>query len=205
MKLIKKFDTLFLELVEVFDMYKMKDKDLRMITLQKLNDEIINLKDTKIINEMGIFNGASRIDIAVVNGILHGYELKSESDNLKRLPRQIDYYNKIFDRVTIVTDRKYLSEVNEMVPKWWGIMITKKNQLELRTIRKGRRGNSQDNEALLNLLWKDEYDDLIDILGYPKSMKKMRKKEIFNILLEDKRKSTIKKYIYDALRKRNYN
>ncbi|MBC2148232.1 sce7726 family protein [Listeria booriae] len=186
-------------------MYKMKDSDLRILTLRKLATEYSKVEDTKIINEMGLFNGASRIDIAVVNGVLHGYELKSESDNLKRLPRQIDYYNKIFERMTIVTDRKYLSEVREMVPSWWGIIITKKNRAELRTIRKGRKGNCQDEEALLNLLWKDEYDGLIDLLGYPKNMKKMRKKEVFEVLLVEKRKSIIKKYIYDALRKRNYN
>ncbi len=107
---------------------------------------------------MGLINGESRIDIAVVNGILHGYELKSESDNLLRLPKQIENYNKIFERMTIVTDRKYLENVKELVPDWWGIMIVKNDRTGLREIRKGRKIKTQDEEALLNLLWKNTMD-----------------------------------------------
>ncbi|EGO6705200.1 sce7726 family protein [Enterococcus faecalis] len=186
-------------------MSKMKDKDLRVLTLTELRKKHYGEKDTKIINEMGLINGASRIDIAVVNGVLHGYELKSESDNLTRLPNQIINYNRIFERMTIVTDRKYIEPVKEIIPDWWGIMTVRKDKKGLVSLKKGRKIATQDEEALLNLLWKEEYNDLIDILGYPKSYKKMRKKEIFDLVLKDERKSTIKKYIYDALRKRHYN
>ncbi|HAQ6198865.1 TPA: sce7726 family protein [Enterococcus faecium] len=186
-------------------MLKMKDRDIRTLTLNELYQKHANETNTKVINEMGLINGESRIDIAVINGILHGYELKSESDNLLRLPKQIENYNKIFERMTIVTDRKYLENVKELVPDWWGIMIVKNDRTGLREIRKGRKIKTQDEEALLNLLWKEEYNGLIDLLGYPKSLKRMRKKQVFDILLEDNRKSIIKKYIYDALRARNYN
>ncbi|EGO8493387.1 hypothetical protein EL456_08825 [Enterococcus faecalis] len=186
-------------------MDKMKDRDIRELTLKELYRKHYGEAETKIINEMGLNKGESRIDIVVVNGILHGYELKSESDNLLRLPKQIDNYNKIFERMTIVTDRKYLTDVNNMIPKWWGIMIVKKDRNGLREIRRGRKVKTQDEEALLNLLWKNEYNDLIDLLGYPKSFKKLRKDILFKIIQNDKRKDVIKKYIYDVLRKRNYN
>lgn len=186
-------------------MLKMKDRDIRNLTLNTLYQKHENESNTKIINEMGLINGESRIDIAVVNGILHGYELKSESDNLLRLPKQIENYNRIFERMTIVTDRKYLESVKMLVPDWWGIMVVKKDKSGLREIKKGRKIKTQDEEALLNLLWKDEYSGLIDILGYPKSLKRMRKNQIFEIILEDNRKSIIKKYIYDTLRARSYN
>jgi len=183
----------------------MKDRDLRNLTLQQLYQKHNGEKDTRIINEMGLINGASRIDIAVVNGVLHGYELKSESDNLMRLPQQIKNYNRIFERMTIVVDPKYLCEIKELIPNWWGIMVVRKDKRGLRELRKGRKIKTQDEEALLNLLWKDEYNELIDLLGYPKKYKKLLKKDLFEIILNDKRKSIIKKYIYDALRKRPYN
>lgn len=186
-------------------MLKMKDRDLRDLTLKELNQKHEGELNTRIINEMGLINGASRVDIAVVNGILHGYELKSESDNLMRLPQQVENYNKIFERMTIVVDLKYLEEVKEIVPSWWGIKTIRKDKTGLRELRKGRKIKTQDEEALLNLLWKEEYNGLIDLLGYPKNYKKIRKQELFDIFLLDKRKSIIKKYIYDALRKRNYN
>lgn len=183
----------------------MKDKDLRDLTLKDLYQKHGAENDTKIINEMGLINGESRIDIAVVNGILHGYELKSESDNLLRLPRQIQNYNRIFERMTLVVDRKYVEEVKEIIPDWWGIMTVRQDKTGLRELRKGRRIKTQDEAALLNLLWKEEYDGLIDLLGYPKKFKRMLKDELFELMLKDPRKDIIKKYIYDALRQRNYN
>ncbi|MCH4167670.1 MAG: sce7726 family protein [Streptococcaceae bacterium] len=183
----------------------MKDKDIRNLTLRELYQLHDGEKNTRIINEMGLINGESRIDIAVVNGILHGYELKSESDNLSRLPQQIENYNKIFERMTIVTDQKYIKEVKKIIPSWWGIMTVRKDKKGLRELRKGRKVKTQDEEALLNLLWKNEYNELIDLLGYPKKIKSYRKQQLFDIILKDNRKSIIKKYIYDTLRKRNYN
>ena len=38
----------------------------------------------RIVEEFGIEHGAIRIDIAVVNGLLHGYEIKSDRDTLLR-------------------------------------------------------------------------------------------------------------------------
>ena len=185
-------------------MLKMKDRDLRNMILKELYQKHEGDNNTKVINEMGLINGAYRIDIAVVNGILHGYELKSESDNLLRLPQQVQNYNRVFERMTIVVDRKYVDPVKLIVPDWWGITTIRKDKTGLIELRKGRKIKTQDEAALLNLLWKEEYNGLIDILGYPKSLKKIRKHELFEIILNDKRKSIIKKYIYDALRSRNY-
>ncbi len=56
--------------------------------------------DTKVVQEMGVWNGTVRIDIAVINGELGGFELKSDSDNLLRLPAQAELYSRVFDRMT---------------------------------------------------------------------------------------------------------
>ncbi len=39
--------------------------------------------DTKVIDEMGLNQGSSIIDIAVINGSMMGYEIKSDHDTLK--------------------------------------------------------------------------------------------------------------------------
>jgi len=39
-----------------------------------------------MLHELGILNGATRIDIAVITGQIEGYELKSERDTIQRLP-----------------------------------------------------------------------------------------------------------------------
>ncbi|HHY79514.1 MAG TPA: sce7726 family protein, partial [Thermoanaerobacter sp.] len=68
---------------------------------QVLYDEFLNNKDfisepdTIFVNELDICFGTARIDVAVINGKMHGFEIKSEQDNLERLPAQIEAYNKI--------------------------------------------------------------------------------------------------------------
>lgn len=151
-----KFFNSYLKRVKMIKM--LKDSDIRNVLLLELKKRHSNETDTMIVNEMGIIHGQSRVDVAVVNGILHGYEIKSESDNLLRLPNQITDYNKVFDRMTIVVQRNYLESVRAMIPKWWGIMlVTKKGEnLKIREVRKGRLNPEVDPFALSHLLWRDE-------------------------------------------------
>ncbi|MBU5274347.1 sce7726 family protein [Levilactobacillus brevis] len=180
------------------------DIDVRELVLSELNKKYSNRHDTKVINEMGIAHGSSRIDIAVINGVLHGYELKSESDSLKRLSRQASYYEKIFERMTLVIDKKFLDKAKLIIPSWWGISVINDDYSKTISVRKGRKIKTKDYPMLLNLLWREELVELLDFLGYPKRYKKLRKDEIYEIVLKDKRKSTVKKYIYSALKNRDY-
>lgn len=180
------------------------DADVRKLVLAELNEKYANRNDTKIVNELGIANGNSRIDIAVINGILHGYELKSESDSLGRLVRQANYYDKIFERMTLVIDRKFLTQSKEIVPKWWGISVVNADYSKTIPIRKGRKVKTKNYPTLLNLLWKQELTGLLDYLEYPKKLKRLGKDDIYKLILQDKRKDTVKEYIYSALKKRTY-
>jgi hypothetical protein len=142
------------------------------------------------------------VDVAVVNGIMHGYEIKSDLDNLDRLPRQMEYYNRAFERMTIVASRKYLNEIKEIIPTWWGIKTISVDQSKLIDIRKGRKVSFQDQDIIVNLLWKKELEGLVDYLGLPKSLKKMRKKQLLSILREEADFKVIKNYVYEVLKTR---
>ncbi|PDZ36597.1 MULTISPECIES: sce7726 family protein [Bacillus cereus group] len=181
---------------------KLKDIHLRDLLLKELYEEHKSDPNTRIINELGIDFGASRIDVAVVNGIIHGFEIKSECDTLNRLPRQMEYYNKLFERMTIVIAPKYFEEVKGTVPKWWGIKVVNRSGNKLITKRKGRKKTSQELEILLKLLWKEELESLIDILGYPKKNKRLKKTEILDLLMQEKDILSIKNFVYDSLKNR---
>jgi hypothetical protein len=56
-----------------------------------------------IIDELGLCRGTVRVDIAVVNGVLKGYEIKGDQDTLRRLASQAATYNRIFDTMTSQT------------------------------------------------------------------------------------------------------
>lgn len=161
----------------------LKDNDIRHVLLKELNERIIT-KQTKIINEMGIFHGRSRIDVAVMDNGFHGFEIKSESDNLNRLPRQIKDYNLVFERMHIVTQRKYLNEIREMVPKWWGIILVtqKNNKIQLKEIRKGRQNKQVSTKALSTLLWREEAIEILKEKGLHKGILSKPKKDIYQRL-----------------------
>src|SRR5690606_10827842 len=50
-----------------------------------------------LIEELGIENGAARVDLAVAGGLLEGFEIKSDLDTLDRLARQMHAYHRVFD------------------------------------------------------------------------------------------------------------
>lgn len=114
----------------------------------------------KLVQELGVCEGQVRIDVAVINGDLHGFEIKSDADTLTRLPRQIEIYGKVFDYVTLVVGKAHLVEARRMIPNWWGILVAKKesskSKVEIAHRRKPRRNRSPQPLAVVQLLWREE-------------------------------------------------
>ena len=44
--------------------------------------------NSRVVDELELLRGVVRVDVAVISDTLHGYEIKSASDNLIRLPNQ---------------------------------------------------------------------------------------------------------------------
>ncbi len=101
---------------------RMKDSDLRTALLRRLTRRHSRDAEALILQELGLRHGAARVDVAVVNGLLHGYELKSDSDSLGRLARPL-VYGSVLDRVTLVVGRRHVEEAVGMVPAWWGVQV----------------------------------------------------------------------------------
>lgn len=136
----------------------MRDSDIRTAVRERLHREHASDPDTKIVEEMGIWAGSVRIDVAVINGELCGYELKSDRDTLERLPAQADLYSKVFDRVSLVVGEKHLSKARAQVPRWWGIVVarSRKGEIELVDKRTAKTNPKPDAMLIARLLWKGE-------------------------------------------------
>lgn len=94
----------------------MHDADLRQALHRRLARQHRDDPDgTRILDEFGIC-GQVRVDVAVVNGALTGYELKSARDTLKRLPRQADYYSRVLDYAHIVVADTHAAHALQMAP-----------------------------------------------------------------------------------------
>src|SRR5688500_15372204 len=78
---------------------------------------------TLVVDELGIDHGKCRADIAVINGHMIGYEIKSEVDTLSRLNLQIEKYNSVFDHSYIILTNRHLADAMFMLPEWWGVIL----------------------------------------------------------------------------------
>ncbi len=136
----------------------MNDTAIRTALLIGLNREYRNDLDTLIIEELGLCQGEARIDIAVVNGCIHGYEIKSDQDTLKRLSRQAAIYSRVLDRVTLVVSGGHLDEALPAIPDWWGVLVAMKRKGRICFVqeRKTHKNPHLDPFALVQLLWRDE-------------------------------------------------
>jgi len=136
----------------------MKDSDIRQVVLSDLGRKYENDTDTVIIEELGLCQGEARVDIAVVNGLIHGFEIKSDQDTLKRLPGQAVIYNRVLDSVSLVVGSKHLDEALKVVPKWWGVVEAKKSKrnVGLHEIRANQKNPVLDPEAIIQLIWRHE-------------------------------------------------
>lgn len=135
--------------------------DLMIRTLLRGILEEKHSKDNKvrIIEELGVHHGNARVDIAVVNGIMHGYEIKSDLDTLLRLPEQIEVYNSVFDKMTLVVGKSHLYEAIKIIPDWWGVVVAKADEngvVTFNTIREEETNEDQNKLSIAKLLWREE-------------------------------------------------
>jgi hypothetical protein len=136
----------------------MREIDIRLALRDEMNRLHGGEPDTLIVEELGLCQGISRVDLAVVNGRLHGYEIKSERDTLARLPAQREIYGRALEYVTIVVAPTHAKKALEIIPSWWGILSPEKDgeTVRLEIARKPEPNQYVDPYALAQFLWRDE-------------------------------------------------
>ncbi|WP_283807951.1 DUF2130 domain-containing protein [Bradyrhizobium macuxiense] len=67
---------------KIEQVYHYRDRDVRQALHRKVLKERHGDADTLVLDELGLRHGTCRVDIAVVNGYLHDYEIKSDADTL---------------------------------------------------------------------------------------------------------------------------
>ncbi|MFP2421921.1 sce7726 family protein [Pseudescherichia vulneris] len=101
--------------------------------------------------------GKHKADCVIFNGHSTCYEIKTEFDNLKRLPEQLAEYSKVFDRVNVVCAKNHLPQViNTTAPHIGIIELTDSGSLK--QIRKASNIDSAiEPHLLIQSLRRDEY------------------------------------------------
>lgn len=186
----------------------MREADLKRVVRTKLEKEHADDCSTRIVEEMGIWSSTVRIDVAVINGELTGFELKSARDNLNRLPSQESMYSRVFDRMTIVTAENHLSGCLERMPEWWGVTIaslkgSEDGEIRLEQYRTGSFNPAIDAVCLSRLLWKQEARDCLErynlAIGYRSKSVGIMQERLANELSLD----VLRNEVRSAIKQRN--
>ncbi|MCK5534503.1 sce7726 family protein [bacterium] len=185
----------------------MGDKEIRTALKCLVEKQCANISDTLIIDELAVGHGHARIDVAVVNGNLHGYELKSDKDSLYRLEEQALAYNKVFDKITLVSGKKHVFKALKKIPEWWGIKIAEcgsKGTVKFHAIRKAKNNPDADPISILELLWKKEALAFLDEIDELSDFRSKNKKVIYQRIAEKSSINVIRKKVRNVLRSRLY-
>lgn len=131
------------------------DRDVRVHLHEFIQREVVKSPDTVVINELTLQRKTGRIDVAVVDTQLRGYEIKSQADTLERLARQTRVYGKVLDYLSIVADDRHLQHAVKAVPEFWGVYVWLPGS-GVGVIREPRLNIDVDKSALAQLLWRDD-------------------------------------------------
>jgi hypothetical protein len=151
----------------------MKDPAIRNLLKKTELANFITDPHSKVVEELKLPAAKARIDIAVINGHLHGYEIKGASDTLQRLPSQVNAYSKIFDYLTVVTELKYHERILNVIPEWVGVSVCsdKYGNEEFEIIQPPVLNEHKDAFYIAKLLWREELIDILQSFQIPHKKK----------------------------------
>lgn len=182
------------------------DRQIRVPLRQFLCQEYCNDPDTVVIEELGLRHGFCRVDLAVVNGSLHGFEIKSDRDTFRRLARQAETYNRVLDFITVVVGERHANEIMGVPPPWWGIQLAKFDRLDgmkFIQVREPSENPSPDKLAIAKLLWRQEALAFLEKLGAAEGLRSKPRPLIYLRLAEVAGVDALRSYVRDRLRFRN--
>lgn len=182
----------------------MRDRDLRPVLRKHLIATHAAEEGAVLLEELGLRCGSARADLVVVNGVLKGYEIKSQHDTLMRLKDQSYIYSQIFDTATLVVAERHLEKAQTIIPQWWGIELAISNELgvTLQTIRGEDINPSVDPRLLVQLLWREEVITILESLSTSKAVRNKSRKMLWEILVTELPLVDLKQVVRNLLKNR---
>lgn len=183
----------------------MRDADIRAVLSHQLHARYGKEPGTEILNEFGVQHGVNRIDMAVVNGVMRGYEIKSAKDTLARLPAQSTMYATVFDYLTLVASPRHIDEAAQLLPDWWGIVQADattsraKFPAKLKTVREARKNPEVDPQSTVALLWRDEAYAALIHRGLADGLKNATRIHLWEVLVANLSLAELQRVVREAI------
>jgi hypothetical protein len=163
------------------------DADIRSALHAKRLRRAKSHPNTLVIDELGLAHARSRIDVAVINGCIHGYEIKSAKDNLDRFAAQIEIYRQTLQKLTLVAAPKHVAGIMSHAPGWCGVIAAEQGPrggINFQVLRNAAANPEIDPVMMAHLLWRGEVIELLDQAGYaPKDLRRP-KRQLYEMLCE---------------------
>jgi hypothetical protein len=182
--------------------FETTDALIRSALLERLSHQYPSTK-YRIVPELGLWHGAARIDVAVVNGISHGFEIKSDRDTLSRLDTQMRAYNSIFDKVTLIVGRTHLVQAFQAIPEWWGIetvgIAADGSSVIFNEIREAYDNPRSDVTSIVRLLWRNEALDMLEKIGKADGVRSKPRDAVYQRLIASFEVTALKEHVWHVL------
>jgi len=162
---------------------KNRDGDVRAHLHEYLRREVVKDQDTVVIDELTLQCKDGRIDVAVVDSQLRGYEIKSEADKLSRLTRQTKIYGRVFDQLSVVVDDRHMQQVVKEVPAFWGLYLWLP-EVGVGVVREPTQNPEVHKLSLAQLLWRDSAMSLLKTHNAHKGMSSQPKWKLWPRIAE---------------------
>lgn len=182
----------------------MRDLDIRAVLHARLAAREAGKSNVRLVHEMGVLAGECRVDLAVINGRLEGFEIKSERDSLERLPRQVEAYGKVFDRMTAVCAERHLEKVLATVPAWWGVEAARPRGDSVRIVRERapKTNRALEPKAIAQLLWRAEALQALEELDAAGGLRSKPRDVLWTALAEALPERELRRLVRERLRSR---
>jgi hypothetical protein len=171
---------------KVIKTIRLNDYRIRESLRTKITSDYASENDLMVVEELGVLQGNFRVDLAAVNGSIHGYEIKSDVDSLSRLTTQIEAYSSLFEYLTIVVGTRHLSRVKRMLPRFCGLLVAQDagNGVHFKQIRAPKKNQLVRKEALVQLMWKEEALQALEERGMARGFRTKPRKVIWDKLVD---------------------
>lgn len=166
---------------------RLSDVAIRSAFKSSLLPSYLHDQGSFVLEELGLRHGRARIDLAIVNGELIGFELKSDLDSLQRLPEQAMVYNSVLDRITLIVTERHLSAAAQHLSDWWGIILARLDRdgaVSFREIRGATMNPGVEKLAVARLLWRTEALGILEELRAAEGFRSKPRTEIYTRLTE---------------------
>jgi len=179
-------------------MSKLTDKEIRQALKAYLNE----LSPKAVLEELRVHNGNAVADVVAIDDCAHCYEIKGETDEIRRILKQGAFYDQVFPKITLVTTLNHLASASRLAPQHWGVIVAEHGGSGpiLRQHRQARESSSYDKRLALLTLWRSELVDLCNVREL--KAEKLSRARLSDMIAEDSEANDVSRMIGQLLAQR---